>query len=266
MTAPNASIADILEAPFIAKVLDDLHYRANLFNIKGFDADDAVIKAGVELRDFRRNLIGDIDLLIVPKRAPDRSTAIQVKRFPVKAGPRFRWTDQNGRDHDHNWRRSRMQKLFHEGVRQANYALRKVGFSQVYLWLFVLADTRDQNGGRYVYDGPDSRLRSEIEYVISPVTLDSRVGLITFEWTQPMDRPPLALATYRGSLRRLAEPATPPAALTEWLRSLAPSAPKRPSSAKVDGSGNSSAARYGLQPSGVTSNAAMNAPFLSEYE
>src|SRR5439155_7725113 len=91
---------------------------------------------------------------------------------------------------------------------------------QVFLWVFVLADTREEDGVRLTYDGPDSMLRSEIEYVISPVNLDRRVGLITHEWVQPMDRPPLELATYGGHLRNLPERVTQPPELTKWLRSL----------------------------------------------
>jgi hypothetical protein len=156
-------------------------------------------------------LIGDIDILIVPREHPEWSTAVQVKRFPVKV-------TENG----HSWQRERMQRLFKKGVTQANYAARDVGFSQVYLWTFVLADTRWQNGGRYTYDGPDSALRSEIEYVMSPVHLDRRVGMMSFEWVQPMDRPPLELATYGGHLRNLAVRQAQPPELTEWLRSLRP--------------------------------------------
>jgi hypothetical protein len=209
----HLSITKILEQDFIEKILNDLHYRANLFNIKDLDAADALIKSGVELREFRIDLIGDIDVLIVPRGSPERSTAIQVKRFPV-----------NVREDGHDWQRDRMTRLFQKGIIQANYAARAVGFSQVYFWTFVLADTRWQNGGRYTYDGPDSALHSEIRYAMSPVGLDRRVGLVHFEWVQPMDRPPLELATYGGSLENLAARATQPLELTEWLASLTPSA------------------------------------------
>jgi hypothetical protein len=47
---------------------------------------------------------------------------------------------------------------------------------------------------------------------------------VHFEWVQPMDRPPLELATYGGSLENLAARATQPLELTEWLASLTPSA------------------------------------------
>ena len=222
----HPSIADILEEPFITKILGDLHYRSSLFNIKDLHAAGALIKTGVELRTVRKNLIGDIDILIVPRGNPELSTAIQVKRFPLKV--RVHEDDNldppQVRERMRRQRISRMQRLFQKGIRQANYAAQVVGFSQVYLWAFVLADTRWQNGGRYTYDGPDSGLRSEIDYAMSPVGLDPRVGLMHNEWVQAMDRPPLELATYGGHSRRLATPATQPQDLTEWLRTSSPSA------------------------------------------
>ena len=57
----------------------------------------------------------------------------------------------------------------------------------------IVIDTRARNNGWYTSDGPDSLLRSRIQQAISPVGLDPTVGLMEFEWVQPMDRPPFEL-------------------------------------------------------------------------
>jgi hypothetical protein len=108
---------------------------------------------------------------------------------------------------------------FKTGIRQANQLV-MLGFSQVYLWVFVLIDTREQNGGRLSYAGPSSALRSRIDSSISPVGLDARVGLMSCEWVQPMDRAPLELGTYGGHLHRLAGRVEQSAEVTAWLRTL----------------------------------------------
>jgi hypothetical protein len=60
-------------------------------------------------------------------------------------------------------------------------------------------------------------LRSRIQQAISPVGLEPTVGLMEFEWVQPMDRPPFELSTHGGHLRKLAATTQQPAELTEWL-------------------------------------------------
>jgi hypothetical protein len=50
--------------------------------------------------------------------------------------------------------------------------------------------------------------------------LDATIGLMMFEWVQPMDRPPFELGTHGADLRNLAETTAQPSELTEWLRTL----------------------------------------------
>lgn len=203
-------ITDLKEQELVARVLSDPHYRHLLMNIKDLFSTNARVLREVQLRAFKSELTSDLDILVIPADAPDQSTAIQVKRF----------VPQDGLEYADAWRPNRMQRLFKEGIRQANETL-GVGFSQVYLWVFVLIDTREQNGGRYTYDGPDSALRARIQQAMSPVRLDPRVGLMDFEWVQPMDRAPFELGTYGGHLERLAENGTQPGDLTEWIRTPA---------------------------------------------
>jgi hypothetical protein len=156
-------------------------------------------------------LKGDIDILVVPRDAPELSTAIQVNRLPVRVGgpsqPKLETIA------------GRAQRLFDEGVIQAT-ADARLGFSQVYLWMFILVDSREQNERRYTYEGAKLDVKSRATNPISPSRLPDHVGLMTLEWAQPMDRPPPELGTSGGQLARLARRVTQPPELTAWLRTL----------------------------------------------
>jgi hypothetical protein len=202
----HSSIADIPEKELVERVLRDSHHRHTLFNIKGLDAEGGRISTEIDLRRFRRDLRGDIDILVVQPNAPESATAIEVKRF--KLGMRgVRSGQPNGLGE------------FAKGVRQAN-RLARLGFSQVYLWVFVVIDTREQNAGRFTYAGPSSLLRSRIQNALSTACLDSCIGLMHFEWVQPMDKPPLALGTHGANLERLAHAVPQAADVTAWMKSL----------------------------------------------
>jgi hypothetical protein len=71
---------------------------------------------------------------------------------------------------------------------------------------------------------PISLLHSRIHHATSPAGLDPNVGLIHFDWVQPIDRPPFELSTHSGHLTRLAESTAQPLELTEWLLTLSESA------------------------------------------
>jgi hypothetical protein len=72
------SIAKIPEKQLVAHVLNDGHYRDTLFNIKGMFTKGARILEQIELRHFRKDLAGEIDILVVPAGQPEHATAIQV--------------------------------------------------------------------------------------------------------------------------------------------------------------------------------------------
>jgi hypothetical protein len=208
------SIAKIPEKELVAHVLNDVHYRETLFNIKGIFTKGARILEQIELRHFRKDLAGEIDILVVPGGQPQQATAIQVKRFKAIVG-----VDEQGFDEADVGHPSRFQELMAKGIQQANET-KRLGFAQVYLWIFVAIDTRARNSGWYTYEGPDSLLNSRIYQAISPVGLSPTVGLMKFEWAQPMDRPPFELSTHGGSLIKLAESTSQPPELTEWLRTM----------------------------------------------
>jgi hypothetical protein len=208
----HPTITEILEGEMVAKTLADPHYRNTLLNIKGLFADDALIRTEVGLHLFRKKLPGDVDILIVPNGQPDQSTAIQVKRFKLLV---------ESDDADFTPHLKHMKEVLDKGVQQANDNA-DLGFSQVYLWIFILIDTRKRNGGKFTYDGPDSRLNSIIRQAISLQYLRPRVGLMTFEWCQPMDGDPFTLGTHGSHGERFAQSVQQPEALTRWLSTLKP--------------------------------------------
>ena len=73
----------IKEKPFIAKVLSDLNHRHTLFNLKRVDIENALIRREVELRDFRRSLTGDINILVRPQHKAQ--TAARILAFAASA-------------------------------------------------------------------------------------------------------------------------------------------------------------------------------------
>jgi len=203
----HRSITSLPEKELVARVLADPLERDTLMNIKGLEADGAFIDREVPWSRLSPGVDGEIDVLVIPSDAPEQSTAIQVKRFPIVVGVH----DKRGG----HWRR--LGKLFAEGVLQAQRDMER-GFSQVYLWVFVLVDTRDQNGGRLTYDGPDTLIQARIEQATSTCALDSQIGLIVFDWVQPMDRAPFELGAGGGHLRNLAQTRRQPDRLTQQLR------------------------------------------------
>jgi hypothetical protein len=210
----HKSIATIPEKELIGHVLNDVHYRDTLFNIKGMNTRSARVLEQIELRHFRSDLNGELDIVVVPANQPELSTAIQVKRFKAVVS-----RDEQGFDDAQVGHPMRFKELMAKGVQQANET-KSVGFAQVYLWIFIAIDTRARNNGWDTYEGPDSLLRSRIQQAISPVGLDPAVGLMEFEWVQPMDRPPFELSTHGGHLQKLAATTEQPAELTEWLRTM----------------------------------------------
>ena len=210
----NRSITEIQEPELVAHVLNDAHYRRTLLNIKGMYADGARILDQVDLRLFEPDARGDIDILVVPAKEPEMSTAIQVKRFAITVG-----LDAAGHDVVEGDNPRRLQKLIAKGVQQANLT-KRIGFAHTYLWAFIEVDGRRRNNGWYSYDCGEHLWRGRVDQAFSAVGLNPAIGRMSFEWTQPMDRPPFELATHGGSLASLATTTPQPVALTERLRTL----------------------------------------------
>ena len=133
----------------------------------------------------------------MPPGRPDFSTVVQVKRVKV------------GKSTFHTGMPGKLREL--EKVRQQANQLADIGFAQVYCFVFVVVDSRHNNEGRFTYEGPTVALRRTIDDAISIAGLVPRVGLVHYEFVQPIHAEPLGPGASGASLKRLAVPATQPA-------------------------------------------------------
>ena len=199
------SLVDIREADLVARLVADPYWRSSMFNIVGMPEAPRLLQR-TELAGAPGGLLGDADVILVSPDRPDAATAVEVKRIKVGAS-----AFESGQP-------NKLQE-YEKGVAQAN-RLATVGFAQVYLYVLVVVDSRVRNDGRYTYDGLTPDLRGAIESHISLQNLDACVGLVTHEFVQPMDHPPLQLGSYGGHLRRLAKARSQSADLTAWIARL----------------------------------------------
>lgn len=209
------SLADVPEGHLVKSLLSDAHWRSRVIGLHGIP-DDVIDYLEVPLNGLRQ-LQGDIDILLVPPGRPDRATAIQVKRLKVHETSFV--TEIPGK-------LSELRKL----ERQVN-PLAAVGFWQVFSFVFVVVDSRINNASQFSYAGLTSILRTKIESAISLEGLDLRVGLVHFEFVQPVDHYPLGAGTYSARPRRMSQPVVQPADVTEWVERAVRSANAQPSHA-----------------------------------
>jgi hypothetical protein len=202
----HRSVADIPEPELVAQLVEDKHWwLSNVLEIRDIPRNSLACKS-VPLAGLPGEPEGDVDILLwVPGRV-DEAIAIQVKR--IKVGIKAVRTCRPNKLHE-----------FEVGVRQANL-LARLGFSQVYLWVFVVVDTREQNAGQITYAGLGPELYGKISGHISSKDLDPRIGLIHYELIQPMDNVPLKVGVTTGHLRQLAKSVAQPAELTLWVDKL----------------------------------------------
>jgi hypothetical protein len=202
----HASLADIPEKDLVRRLVENPLSRADLLGVRGMPTDPLMFQA-LDLRDTPGSVQTDVDLLFLKTNAPEAAVAIEVKRIKVHA-PTFASGIPN-----------KLQE-YEKAVGQVNL-LASVGFAQVYLYVFVVVDSRHHNAGRVTYAGLTPQLEARIDAVISLLNLDARIGLVVHELVQPMDHPPLTVGAGGMELRRLATPAHQPAELTQWLAHLA---------------------------------------------
>ena len=196
------SITTIPEPDLVRRLMNDPRWREELINIHGIP-DGVDYHLEVPLDGLPGNPKGDINVLLYRPGDPQDATAIQIKRIKVY--------------HD-AFTTGLPNKIgdFQKGVRQANL-LAKLGFARIYLYVFIVVDSRSQNIDEFSFKGLSAELYSKINSEISPSSLDSRVGLIKFDFTQPMDYEPLTTGVYGGSIVRIAVSAEQPKKVTEWV-------------------------------------------------
>jgi hypothetical protein len=203
----HASLADIPEKELVRRLVENPLSRADLLGMRGMPTAPLIFQA-LDLRGAPSSVRTDVDLLFVEANAPETAVAIEVKRIKVHAPTFASGTPNKLREYE-------------KAVEQANL-LARVGFAQVYLYVFVVVDSRHHNAGRVTYAGLTSELRARIDAVISLEGLEPRIGLVVHELVQPMDHPPLTVGAGGMELRRLATAAQQPEALTRWLAQLPP--------------------------------------------
>ncbi len=201
----HASLAAIPEKDLLSRLVENPLTRIDLLGIAGLPNAPEIFEAQ-SLRDAPGAGEGDADLLFVEPKAPDAAVAVEAKRIKV---------------HGSTFKSGTPNKLheYAKAVEQANQ-LARVGFAQVYLYVFVVVDSREHNAGRVTYDGLTPKLRARIAADVSPRNLDARVGLVVYDLVQPMDHAPLTVGAGGIHLERLATPASQPADLTRWLAQL----------------------------------------------
>ena len=198
----HRSITGIREEELVQMLLSDPLGRMDLLGIKGIPSA-ALDYQGVLLNSVPGNFKGDIDILLCTPDRPDSAIAIEVKKIKVGAS-----AFQSGTP-------NRLEG-FEKGVDQAN-RLACVGFSQVYFYVFVTVDSRERNAGQVGYKGLTQELKDKIENKISTSGLDSRIGLVTFDFVQSMDYPPFKVGMGTTRLRgNLATKVAQSADLTAW--------------------------------------------------
>lgn len=199
------SIADIPEDQLVARLLSDPTWPSDFFELVGMPRGMSK-RQSVLLHTAPGNYRGDIDVLLCDPDRAEHAVAYQIKR--VKFG-----IDQI--------RAGKPNKLseFRKLVQQANLLV-EMGFWQVYAYVVIVVDTREQNSGRLTYQGLSPKLRSLVDQEISLELLHPRIGLGILDFTQPMDCKPFAVGTQGLHLRRLASSAPQNPALTQWITTL----------------------------------------------
>jgi hypothetical protein len=148
---------------------------------------------------------GDIDILTMPPALPDRAIAAEAKLVRVGADA-FYTIEPNGLS---NWQ---------QGIKQAN-RLAAHGFHCVYLYMFVLVDSRANNSGAWTYKGASSQLDERISQAMHLDRIDTRVGVVENRFVQPVDRTPFEFGTAQSSIIRMATSVAQPDEVTGWVRS-----------------------------------------------
>jgi len=199
------SIANISEDRLVKRLLSDPTWPSDFFELAGMPRGMSNRQC-VPLAGAPGNYKGDIDALLCDPSQPHHAVAYQIKRVKF------------GISHIHNGKPSKLSE-FRKLAQQANLLV-EMGFWQVYAYVVMVIDTREQNAGKVTYAGLSPKLKHLVETEISLQLLHPRVGLGILDFTQPMDRKPFTVGTQGLHLRRLATTAHQDPKLTQWVTNL----------------------------------------------
>jgi hypothetical protein len=198
------SIAEIPEDKLVERLLSEL-WGSEYFELASIPKG-MVNRQRVLLDTAPGKFRGDIDALLCAPDRPDQAVAYQVKRIKF------------GIDQLRNQKPTKLRE-YKKVAQQANL-LARMGFWQVYVYVVVVVDAREQNAGKNTYAGLSSELESLVSSAISTQPLNDRVGLATLDFTQPMDYAPFTVGSSGFHLHRLSEPAKQSEELTRWVAGI----------------------------------------------
>jgi hypothetical protein len=199
------SIADIAEDKLVERLFADRLWGTEFFELAGMPRG-MLGKQRVPLDSAPGKFKGDIDVLRCAPDHPDRAVAYQLKRIKFGMGQIRNGAPTKLREYS-------------KVAQQANLVAR-MGFWQVYAYVVVVVDAREQNAGKNTYKGLSSKLKSLVYSAVTTQPLDERVGLALLDFTQPMDYSPFTVGTHGLHLIRPSKPATQSEELTRWIAEI----------------------------------------------
>lgn len=202
----HLSIADIGEHDLVKRLLSDPVWPSDMFEIHGMRSGTQK-KPRISLATAPGKFRGDVDLLLCAPDHPEEAVAIEVKR--IKFGmSALRPGGKPNKLGEYNM-----------AVAQAN-RLADVGFWQVYLYVIIVVDAREQNAGGISYEGLSSKLKGVVESVVTPQGVNARIGLCDLDFTQTMDYAPLTVGTHTFHLQRPATAVPQTEQVTQWVAKI----------------------------------------------
>lgn len=203
------SLAEIPEDKLVDRIVTDIRWGTEFFQFSGMPSR-MVGKQCVSLTHAPGNLKGDIDVLFWAPEVPDHGVAYQIKRIKF------------GINQLRNGTPSKLEE-FKKLAQQTNL-ISQMGFWQVYAYVIVVADAREQNAeaqstGMFTFQGLSTELRSLLYSAVSSAIplFDSRIGIGEMEFIQTMDSEPFTVGTHGLHVRRFCEPAPQSEELTKWV-------------------------------------------------
>jgi hypothetical protein len=199
------SIADIAEDKLVERLFADPLWGTEFFELAGMPRG-MLGKLRVPLDSAPGKFKGDIDVLRCAPDHPERAVAYQLKRIKF------------GMNQIRNGTPTKLRE-YSKAAQQANLVAR-MGFWQVYAYIVVVVDAREQNAGKNTYKGLSSKQKSLVYSAVTTQPLDERVGLTLLDFTQPMDYSPFTVGTHGLHLIRPSKPATQGEELTRWIAEI----------------------------------------------
>lgn len=195
------SLAAVPEGELVRRLLSASHWRERILGIHGIPDG---VKHFPEVNLAGLDAVGDVDILAVDPATPHLATAIQVKRVRVSE-----------RSFDVGGKPNKLKEVLN--LNRQTSLLVKLGFWQVFAFVFVVVDSRVRNVGHYRFDGLTTELRRKIEQGITMQGLAVQAGCIVYELTQPMEDHPLSTGTFWGHVHRMPTCSPQSAEVTKWV-------------------------------------------------